>query len=205
MVVVFAYTGGLTGAEAGIAGGTRACVGQKLLEAVFGDQAVRRLADRRAQRPRRAGRRAAGRRAGPLRRPAGQRRGRGAEPPSGCGTWPARVDDLRFAGPAEPRPRERERAATARHQRTRRAEPMTSVLDRARRLRGPRLRTSAPGSRGCAGGRGLPRSAGRRARRAGRARWSSGRRRRLRLSGRPHRGRARGSDRLRASPRRSTR
>jgi hypothetical protein len=44
MVVVFASTGGLTGAEVGIAGGT-AVVGQKLLEAVFGDQAVRRLAD----------------------------------------------------------------------------------------------------------------------------------------------------------------
>ncbi|HEU5042677.1 MAG TPA: ABC transporter [Nocardioidaceae bacterium] len=43
MVVVFAYTAGITGAEAGIAGGS-ALVGQKLLEAVFGDQAVRRLA-----------------------------------------------------------------------------------------------------------------------------------------------------------------
>ena len=43
MVVVFASTGGVTGAEVGIAGGS-AIVGQKLLEAVFGDQAVRRLA-----------------------------------------------------------------------------------------------------------------------------------------------------------------
>lgn len=43
MVVVFASTGGLTGAEVGIAGGT-AVVAQKLLEAVFGDDAVRRLA-----------------------------------------------------------------------------------------------------------------------------------------------------------------
>lgn len=42
MVVVFASTGGLTGAEIGIAGGT-AVVAQKLLEAVFGDDAVRRL------------------------------------------------------------------------------------------------------------------------------------------------------------------
>ncbi|WP_238997964.1 GTPase [Nocardioides limicola] len=42
MVVVFASTGGLTGAEVGIAGGS-AVLGQKLLEAVFGDQAVRRL------------------------------------------------------------------------------------------------------------------------------------------------------------------
>ena len=44
MIVVFASTGGLTGAEVGVASGT-AVVGQKLLEAVFGDQAVRRLAD----------------------------------------------------------------------------------------------------------------------------------------------------------------
>ncbi|ROR91698.1 dynamin family protein [Nocardioides aurantiacus] len=44
MVVVFASTGGLLGAEVGIAGGS-AVVGQKLLEAVFGDQAVRRLAE----------------------------------------------------------------------------------------------------------------------------------------------------------------
>ena len=43
MVVVFASTAGITGAEVGIAGGS-AVVGQKLLEAVFGDQAVRRLA-----------------------------------------------------------------------------------------------------------------------------------------------------------------
>ncbi len=46
MVVVFAHTGGaLVGAEAGIAGGG-AVLGQKLLEAVFGDQAVRDLAER---------------------------------------------------------------------------------------------------------------------------------------------------------------
>ncbi|HSJ21041.1 MAG TPA: ABC transporter [Nocardioidaceae bacterium] len=44
MIVVFAHTAGITGAEAGIAGGS-AVVGQKLLEAVFGDQAVRRLAE----------------------------------------------------------------------------------------------------------------------------------------------------------------
>ncbi|BDZ40754.1 ABC transporter [Paraoerskovia sediminicola] len=42
MVVVFASTGGLTGAEVGIAGGT-ALAAQKVLEAVFGDDAVRRL------------------------------------------------------------------------------------------------------------------------------------------------------------------
>ncbi len=44
MVVVFASTAGIpTGAEVGIGAGT-AVLGQKLLEAVFGDQAVRRLA-----------------------------------------------------------------------------------------------------------------------------------------------------------------
>jgi energy-coupling factor transporter ATP-binding protein EcfA2 len=43
MLVTFAYTGGITGAEVGIAGGT-ALLGQKLLEAIFGDQAVRAMA-----------------------------------------------------------------------------------------------------------------------------------------------------------------
>ncbi|MBA3292936.1 MAG: ABC transporter [Geodermatophilaceae bacterium] len=45
MIVVFASTAGVTGAEFGVAGGT-AVVGQKLLEAIFGDQAVRTLAAR---------------------------------------------------------------------------------------------------------------------------------------------------------------
>ena len=43
MVVVFSMTAGLSGLEIGIAGGT-AVVGQRLLEAVFGEDAVRRLA-----------------------------------------------------------------------------------------------------------------------------------------------------------------
>ncbi|PFG19953.1 dynamin family protein [Serinibacter salmoneus] len=42
MLLVFAGTGGLTGAEVGIAGGT-AVLAQKVLEAAFGDDAVRRL------------------------------------------------------------------------------------------------------------------------------------------------------------------
>ncbi|MEV4358531.1 ABC transporter [Nonomuraea sp. NPDC049625] len=42
MLGVFASTGGLTGIEVGIAGGT-SLLSQKLLEAVFGDQAVRTL------------------------------------------------------------------------------------------------------------------------------------------------------------------
>ncbi|GAB3701424.1 GTPase family protein [Mariniluteicoccus flavus] len=45
MIVVFAYTGGLTGAEVGVAGGT-SVLAQRALEAVFGDDAVRRLAKR---------------------------------------------------------------------------------------------------------------------------------------------------------------
>ena len=45
MLAVFAHTGGLTGAEVVVAGGTSA-VGQKVLEAIFGDQAVRTLAAR---------------------------------------------------------------------------------------------------------------------------------------------------------------
>ncbi|WP_345474171.1 50S ribosome-binding GTPase [Glutamicibacter ectropisis] len=45
MVVVFASTAGLTGIEIGIAGGS-AVVGQKLLEAIFGEDAVRRMATR---------------------------------------------------------------------------------------------------------------------------------------------------------------
>ncbi|MFD1113960.1 GTPase family protein [Sphaerisporangium aureirubrum] len=42
MLAVFASTGGLTGIELGIAGGT-SVLSQKLLEAIFGDQAVRSL------------------------------------------------------------------------------------------------------------------------------------------------------------------
>ncbi len=45
MVAVFAQTGGLTGGEIAVAGGTTA-VGQRVLEAVFGDSAVRSLAAR---------------------------------------------------------------------------------------------------------------------------------------------------------------
>jgi len=45
MLVVFSATAGLTGAEVGIAGGS-AVLAQRLLEAVFGDQAVRTLASR---------------------------------------------------------------------------------------------------------------------------------------------------------------
>jgi energy-coupling factor transporter ATP-binding protein EcfA2 len=43
MLAVFIQTGGLTGAEVAVAGGTSA-LGQKVLEAIFGDQAVRSLA-----------------------------------------------------------------------------------------------------------------------------------------------------------------
>lgn len=42
MILVFSQTGGLTGAEVGVAGGT-AVLAQRLLEAVFGEDTVRRL------------------------------------------------------------------------------------------------------------------------------------------------------------------
>jgi energy-coupling factor transporter ATP-binding protein EcfA2 len=45
MLLVFSQTGGLTGGEAGIAGGS-ALLAQRILEAIFGDQAVRKLAAR---------------------------------------------------------------------------------------------------------------------------------------------------------------
>ncbi|MET0694888.1 MAG: ABC transporter, partial [Propionibacteriaceae bacterium] len=48
MIVVFSQTGGLVGAEVGVAGGT-AVLAQRVLEAVFGDQAVRRLAEKSKQ------------------------------------------------------------------------------------------------------------------------------------------------------------
>ncbi|HHT13963.1 MAG TPA: ABC transporter [Propionibacterium sp.] len=44
MIVVFSLTGGLTGAEVGIAGGA-SVLAQRLLEAVFGEGAVRKLAE----------------------------------------------------------------------------------------------------------------------------------------------------------------
>ena len=45
MLVVFSQTGGVTGSEVGIAGGS-ALLAQRILEAIFGDQAVRDLADK---------------------------------------------------------------------------------------------------------------------------------------------------------------
>ena len=45
MVAIFAQTGGLTGGEIAVAGGT-AAVSQRLLEALFGDQAVRDLTNK---------------------------------------------------------------------------------------------------------------------------------------------------------------
>ena len=45
MVAAFSLTGGLTGVEVGIAGGS-GVVGAKLLESIFGEDAVRRMATR---------------------------------------------------------------------------------------------------------------------------------------------------------------
>ena len=79
MIVVFSYSYGLTGAEVGIAGGS-AVLGQKLLEAVFGDQAVRSLAERARKALEARVARAVRRRAGPLHRPARQPRPRPGDP-----------------------------------------------------------------------------------------------------------------------------
>ena len=49
MLLVFGSTGGLTGIEIGVAGGT-AVLAQKVLEAVFGDDAVRQLASEASER-----------------------------------------------------------------------------------------------------------------------------------------------------------
>ena len=43
ILLVFSQTGGLVGAEVGVAGGT-AVLAQRVLEAAFGDEAVRKLA-----------------------------------------------------------------------------------------------------------------------------------------------------------------
>ncbi len=97
MIVVFAHTAGVTGAEAGIAGGS-AVLGQKLLEAVFGDQAVRRLADQARRGPATAGSsRAARRRARQVPRPCSTSSASTDGRPTTCAAPPARVDDLRFA------------------------------------------------------------------------------------------------------------
>lgn len=48
MLAVFSYTGGITGGEVAVAGGT-AAVGQAMLAAVFGDQAVRGLVKQAAE------------------------------------------------------------------------------------------------------------------------------------------------------------
>ncbi len=48
MLVTFAHTGGLVGGEIAIAGGT-SVLAQKILEAIFGDQAVREMATRARQ------------------------------------------------------------------------------------------------------------------------------------------------------------
>ncbi len=173
MVVVFASTGGVTGAEVGIAGGS-AVVGQKLLEAVFGDQAVRRLAlnarkdlttrvDALMQQERQ-------RFVGPARRP----RAAGGLPGAAA-----------RAGPPGRRPalraedRRRERAG-----RRRQEAPRAGCLPRR-----PARRTRAGGRRGA-------RTAGRRGRRAGGPGRRPGRRPAAAL-GRAHRGRARRRHRLR--------
>ena len=79
MVAVFASTAFiLTGAEVGVAGGTTV-LSQKVLEALFGDQAVRRLADEARADLRQRVDALLARRGGPVRRPAGRTRHRPRE------------------------------------------------------------------------------------------------------------------------------
>ncbi len=86
MLAVFVQTGGLTGAEVVVAGGTSA-VGQKVLEAILGDQAVRTLAATAREDLLERARGAARRRGGALRRRCSRRvapgagRGRAARAP----------------------------------------------------------------------------------------------------------------------------
>ena len=90
MVAVFAQTGGLTGGEVAVAGGTTA-VGQRVLEAVFGDAAVRSLADRAREDLRTA--------------------------PTGC----SRYEQDRFDARSTPRRRDRAAAERAARRRARRS------------------------------------------------------------------------------------
>ena len=114
MVGVFAQTGGLTGAEVVIAGGSSA-VGQKLVEALLGDQAVRQLtADARSDLERRVDA-LIDARGGPLRRRPGVRTGRPITP-AGCVEL---ADRLRQDG-----------AATVRARRSARDRPGVDQRDR---------------------------------------------------------------------------
>ena len=170
MIVVFASTGGLTGGEILIAGGS-AVLGQKLLETVFGEDAVRRLAaearsDLQAEgacavrRRTRAVRRGA--RAHAIRvvaRVAAPRVGRHclrtwrARPTRRCTRdGVARRSPRRAPNPARerwgrPSPRRDSQAADALLG-SRRAAPRTLTrLNRRRRFRGDRLRKVEPGQR----------------------------------------------------------
>ena len=155
MIVIFASTAGLTGAEIGVAGGT-AVVGQKILEAVFGDQAVRRLAETRPARPAPTGRGAlcctSGSASSPsstivrgaarCRRPAAHAVARGRRHPLGRDTHECRggdaaqatgrTDVVESGRGARARGRGGARSARRRARRRRRA---TSPSERAARLR----------------------------------------------------------------------
>ena len=196
MVVVFAHTAGVTGAEVGIAGGT-AVLGQKLLEAVFGDQAVRTLAERARRTLEQRVTRAAGRRAGPLPRPASTALGLDAERGRAAARAP-RAGSTTCAT--------RRRCAPTRRERRHPCERTDCDVPARRRQEAGRRAapTSAPGSRLEAAAAAGPRPArrrGRRRRRGGRRRGppaGSGCRPTTRSSRSP-------APPGRASPRRSTR
>ena len=148
MLAVFAQTGGLTGAEVLIAGGTSAA-SQKVLEAVFGDSAVRAARHPRPRRPAGARRAAARRRAARFTDlvdagVAGRRR-----PPPGCATRWTTFEQARTAA--------RPRHPARRRRRAGRCSPAWRAGPAARGARrGPASRRGSTPSTRCsrsAGGR----------------------------------------------------
>ena len=135
MLVAFGSTGGLVGAEIGIAGGT-AVLAQRVLEAIFGDQAVREMAAKArtrllelAEAALRRGARAGMPRRWPTSPRRRTRRSVSRPPRPGCGRWcgePA-ADGLRRGVPSCP------------------PEQLAAAAASPRRRRGRRGRTAAGG------------------------------------------------------------
>ena len=183
MVAVFASTGGLTGAEVGIVGGS-ALLAQRVLEAVFGDEAVRRLTQEAHDAARRPRGRAAGRGVVAVHPSAGRggRREPGRRRPARGGR-PRAVGDV----DADRRDRLGSRRAPGRRRRAPARDGRRRAVGRGGGRRGA---ASAPGG-GHAGG-GEPGEPGRPARCAAPGRGAGrGRRARARTAARRHARRAR--------------
>ena len=181
MLAVFAQTGGLSGVELLVAGGTTAA-SQKVLEAVFGDSAVRALAATARADLLDLGGGPAGDGARPLHRHRGRGRARSPTPRSRSGR-PWTSSSARAGRPGG----EPAGGADAR----RRRPAMTLTIRRgSRREAGLAERLTALGR----GDRARARASGQRRRRGGRAGIGPGRRA-APVGGRAHRRRARRGDR----------